>query len=373
MNFLQTGKKLAGLKQGKLRWIGLDEAGLGPNLGPLVITATVWETPLAWWPSTTPAQIPQSLNAASNKFWECQSSAITQTTSREETRLHIADSKAVYSTSRGLDSLAASVNGLLTIWQDNRSQDNVCHDSVTSPGKSLPASIGELVDLVEQSSLAKHQTNQIIEPWFADLKAIPLPGQQLNPVQESAISNWLNVCCEAQIELTAIHSRVVFTPEFNYRVKSTGNKSTAVSEIAFELMQQAVKKILAIDPAAPILLLSDQHGGRKNYEALLANYFPDAWWKTLPATGEGRYYLAENIFASFAPRSESYLPVAAASLVCKYLRECCMHAFNHWWLQQLPKIKPTQGYPQDARRFRAEIDEYCQKHQLEEDLWWRCK
>ncbi|QDV29578.1 Hypothetical protein Spb1_14900 [Planctopirus ephydatiae] len=363
MNFLQTGNNRAGSKQGRLRWIGLDEAGLGPNLGPLVITATVWETPLAWWPSTTQTQIPQSLNAASNTLWESQSSAITQTTSRDETRLHIADSKAVYSTSRGLDSLAASVNGLLHVW----------HAGTDSPCKNLPANIGELVDLVEQSSPSKHQTSEIIEPWFAGLKAISLPGQQLTPVQENAISNWLNVCREAQIELTAIHSRVVMTPEFNRRVKSTGNKSTAVSEVAFELMQQAVQQVLAIDPDAPILLLSDQHGGRKNYEALLVNYFPDAWWKTLPATGEGRYYLAENIFASFAPRSESYLPVAAASLVCKYLRECYMHAFNRWWLQQLPKIKPTQGYPQDARRFRAEIDEYCQKHQLEEDLWWRCK
>ncbi len=373
MNFLQTGNKLAGLKQGKLRWIGLDEAGLGPNLGPLVITATVWETPLAWWPSSTQGQIPQSLNAASSKFWEFQSSAITQTTSREETRLHIADSKAVYSTSRGLDSLAASVNGLLHLWHDTVSQDNVCHEGVTSPCKNLPASIGELIELVEQSSVAKHQINEIIEPWFADLKAIPLPGQQLNPVQESAISNWLNVCCEAQIELTAIHSRVVFTPEFNRRVKSTGNKSTAVSEIAFELMQQAVQEILAIDPAAPILLLSDQHGGRKNYEALFANYFPDAWWITLPATGEGSYYLADPILASFAPRSESYLPVAAASLVCKYLRECCMYAFNHWWKQQLPMIKPTQGYPQDARRFREEISAYCREHQFVEDLWWRSR
>ncbi len=363
MNFLQTENHRAGSKPGRLRWIGLDEAGLGPNLGPLVMTATVWETPLAWWPSTTQAQFPQSLNAASNTFWASQSSAITQTTSRDETRLHIADSKAVYSTSRGLDSLAASVHGLLHVW----------HDGTNSPCKNLPASIGDLVDLVEQSLSAKRQTSEIIEPWFADLKAVSLPGQPLTPVQESAISNWLNVCHEAQIELTAIHSRVVMTPEFNRRVKSTGNKSTAVSEVAFELMQQAVQQVLAIDPAAPILLLSDQHGGRKNYEALLANYFPDVWWKTLPASGEGRYYLAENILASFAPRSESYLPVAAASLICKYLRECCMHAFNRWWLQQLPQIQPTQGYPQDARRFRAEIVEYCQKHQLEEDLWWRCK
>src|SRR5580700_8182358 len=28
--------------------IGMDEAGYGPNLGPLVLTATVWEVPGRW-------------------------------------------------------------------------------------------------------------------------------------------------------------------------------------------------------------------------------------------------------------------------------------------------------------------------------------
>jgi hypothetical protein len=43
-------------------------------------------------------------------------------------------------------------------------------------------------------------------------------------------------------------------------------------------------------------------------------------------------------------------------MAAKYLRELAMKAFNQFWQQHVPGLKPTAGYPVDARRFRAEID-----------------
>ena len=46
--------------------IGMDEAGYGPNLGPLVLTATVWEVPGRWpkktdfWKAFEPIAQPRS-------------------------------------------------------------------------------------------------------------------------------------------------------------------------------------------------------------------------------------------------------------------------------------------------------------------------
>ena len=42
-------------------------------------------------------------------------------------------------------------------------------------------------------------------------------------------------------------------------------------------------------------------------------------------------------------------------MVAKYTREVLMHQFNHFWVKQVPGLKPTQGYPLDAKRFREDI------------------
>ncbi|MFP6648221.1 MAG: hypothetical protein VB817_02100, partial [Pirellulaceae bacterium] len=75
----------------------------------------------------------------------------------------------------------------------------------------------------------------------------------------------------------------------------------------------------------------------------------------------------------FAVGGESFLPVALASMTAKYLRELAMAAFNAFWQQQLPGLRPTAGYPQDARRFAGEIDEARQLMEIENDLLWRCR
>ena len=75
----------------------------------------------------------------------------------------------------------------------------------------------------------------------------------------------------------------------------------------------------------------------------------------------------------FAVRGESFLPVALASMTAKYLRELAMAAFNSFWQQQVPGLKPTAGYPQDARRFAASIDEARQQLAIDNDLLWRCR
>jgi hypothetical protein len=49
------------------------------------------------------------------------------------------------------------------------------------------------------------------------------------------------------------------------------------------------------------------------------------------------------------------LPAALASMASKYLRELAMEALNAFWRHRVAGLRPTAGYPQDARRFKAEI------------------
>ena len=53
---------------------------------------------------------------------------------------------------------------------------------------------------------------------------------------------------------------------------------------------------------------------------------------------------------------ESHFPVALASMYCKYVRELFLELFNKYWQERLPGLRPTAGYPRDARRFLKDID-----------------
>ena len=58
-------------------------------------------------------------------------------------------------------------------------------------------------------------------------------------------------------------------------------------------------------------------------------------------------------------------------MICKYVRELAMEQFNAFWQQHLPALKPTKGYPTDAKRFRAEITETQKQLGIPDDVLWR--
>lgn len=67
------------------------------------------------------------------------------------------------------------------------------------------------------------------------------------------------------------------------------------------------------------------------------------------------------------------MPSALASLFAKYCREIAMQAFNAFWKRELPDIRPTAGYPVDAKRFRADIAETQKRLHISDELLWRVR
>src|SRR5262245_19070687 len=74
--------------------IGIDEAGYGPNLGPLVMTAVACQTP----PKLARTCLWTTLKAVARRNGE-----------PDDGRLFVDDSKLVYSTARGLKDLETAV------------------------------------------------------------------------------------------------------------------------------------------------------------------------------------------------------------------------------------------------------------------------
>ena len=60
-------------------------------------------------------------------------------------------------------------------------------------------------------------------------------------------------------------------------------------------------------------------------------------------------------------------------MVAKYLRELAMRAFNAFWCSRVEKLRPTAGYPQDARRFYEEISAVALHNDIGKECIWRCR
>src|SRR5262245_15026643 len=83
-----------------MTWIvGIDEAGYGPNLGPLVMSAAA-------------CRVPNRLAGAD--LWHVLKKAVRPPDHEDDGRLPVGDSKLVYSTTRGLEDLETSVLAILS-------------------------------------------------------------------------------------------------------------------------------------------------------------------------------------------------------------------------------------------------------------------
>ena len=126
----------------------------------------------------------------------------------------------------------------------------------------------------------------------------------------------------------------------------------------------------------PLAFHCDKQGGRNFYAAPVQQAFPDGWVVAERESADESRYRVERldrpVTVTFRPRAEAEsVAVALASMLAKYLREVCMRQFNRFWAAHVPGIRPTAGYPGDARRFFDEIRPAMEKLGLADDRVWR--
>jgi hypothetical protein len=308
--------------------VGMDEAGYGPNLGPLVITATAWNVP----------GHPRDAD-----FWSSFHDVVTPTPSRKDPRLHVADSKAVYSPARGLKILERGVLAGLRL----------CGET--------PVGFHELCSRLKRHNDSTADTG---EPWY-DGRDLSLP-QSKHSVDASA-AGWLAACRREEITLRAIRSEIVEPARFNALVRETGSKGVVLSRISMGLLRQVWKP----DADGPTLVIADKHGGRNHYKDLLAEVLGEREIIPMEESTSLSCYRVGDSEIRFRTKAEAHLPVALASMVCKYVRELAMDLFNDFWAKHVPGLKPTKGYPVDAKRFKNDIAEAQRQLGITDDVLWR--
>jgi len=86
--------------------------------------------------------------------------------------------------------------------------------------------------------------------------------------------------------------------------------------------------------------------------------FPSLLISIIRETKTSSLYKINNSTINFEVKGdELYFETALASIISKYIRELMMIAFNNYWKSRIPNIKRTAGYPQDGKRFIANIND----------------
>lgn len=359
--------------------LGTDEAGYGPNLGPLVISVSVWDVPVnlsgeemykRLYPIVCPVKAKKELKTNKGSFLLDDSKKLYHGHSSSSVK-HL--EYALLTALRSIDKIDSNVDFQTLYTALTQEASGLFHNNEAS--------------------------NSVME-W-----EIP----QSFPIPLDADKEYLNITTEAfqriqndsDVHLTDLRSDVVFPARFNRECAALGNKSTLLSKTTLNLLKAALQSC-----HGETVVWCDKHGGRNFYADLLNECFNNSKGnksndnvlefcqsdcraqqlslfdndnsdkevdETIKKEDDFRQDFVEILEQSerissyrftwqgyertihFQAKSDNSVPAALASIACKYLRELFMNQFNQYWRSKVENLAPTAGYPQDAKRFLEQI------------------
>jgi len=317
---------------------GVDEAGFGPVLGPLVVGAAVF-------------RVPNEHRDAS--LWRLLAPAVCRRPARRGSAVVIGDSKTLYRP-RQKDGLAHLERGVLGMLAAGGHLVRSLADLLASAAPAAPGAMGDY---------PWYAGGELALPTCGDASGVDLTGRAL----AAALAR-------RDVAAPRLRGEVVFAGQFNRLVAGTRNKSVALFDVTSRLLAPLWRGLAGQEA----LVHLDRHGGRIHYVDALRRTFPDARLRVLREDPQAsRYVLTDGrrrMELGFTPAAEQkQLPVALASMLAKYLRELFMRLFNAYWARQVSQVRPTAGYYVDGRRFYRDIAPAVQQLGVDEALLVRSR
>ncbi len=316
---------------------GIDEAGLGPMLGPLAMGWSAFAVP------------------DDGCLWEHLAPLLSQKPTEDARHLIVADSKVVYTRNpRGARRLERTVLAFLGQLSDT---PKTARELILRTPKTMRP--GELV-------FERH-------PWYSEL-APELP----HVLPKKELERWT-----ASLRATSAHAGIEFLSggvalhpagALNDSYRRTDNKARTLWEKTASILWQLWNEF----GDRGVSLTIDRQGGRLHYTDLLIETFPMVHIERLREGREGSEYLlsatddegtTRNMRILFVEKADrTSFAVALASCFAKYGREICMDAFNRYFEALQPGLKPTAGYTTDGRRWVRDADPALKRNSIDTDV-----
>ncbi len=391
--------------------IGMDEAGYGPNLGPLVVAATAWEIADDGPASGVQGSHEGEPASAGGRPAGATATAVRRTKhqsqhdhidlyralrnivakSASERRVPIADSKVLYNPAAGLRHLERGLHAVLLAMRQQLS----CWSEIVHYCQADPDG---------------HHRRACWPDEFDCSLPIHAAANELTRLG----ARFARACQSASVRPLVIRARFVFPEQFNDLVAYYNSKGAALSHVTVGLLREVMNEVAQqevadcaipnraataqngsptrqightrgksgaspptpdLRPPTSITAVCDKHGGRNYYTALLQHHFSEHWiTPAVESHAESRYEWGPDearVRITFRVNGEAFLPTALASMTAKYLRELAMKAFNDFWCARVPDLRPTAGYYGDSRRFKEAIAEAQSKLKIDDHVLWR--
>ena len=323
--------------------VGIDEAGFGPLLGPLIVSSSTFLLPH---------------HLLKSDLWQVLRRSVASKRKHLAGRLLIADSKKAHSKSLGIKHLQRTVLSCLKCL-----------------GKE-PSTLTELLILLCPDCL-----EQLSEyPWYKKIDGQMLSADKADmAIVSQVLSDDLS---SNGIELLELKSCCLDVAYYNKMVNTVKNKASVLFTATSQLIKNAFDNFKADD----LQIIIDRQGGRTHYRKALLTMFPDTDLRILrESQTDSSYELKTNgksarrtadkcMRLHFVVRADdNFLPVSLASMVSKYVRELLVYNMNRYFVGFCPDLKPTAGYWKDGLRFIQDIKTNLPHVKYDQNQLIRCR
>jgi ribonuclease HII len=314
---------------------GIDEAGYGPILGPLVVSASAFS-------------IPEPLLKAD--LWQHlrKSSAVKK--KHLAGRLLITDSKKAYSRAAGIRHIQRTTLAVLRCLGTE------------------PTDLNSLLTFLCPACPQRLKTY----PWYSNGESVTLDYDRADVKIASDVFS--ADMAQHGIRLLNVQSHCLDVAHYNKLIAAVKNKAS----VLFSATAALIKSIWDNYPDENIQIIVDRQGGRSRYRKNLQRMFSDLDLVVInESQNSSSYELKDSerkMRIHFVIKADQrYMPVCLASMVSKYVRELLIARINSYFLSHHEQLKPTAGYFKDGRRFIADIKTYIPNIKYDSNLLIRCR
>jgi len=325
--------------------IGTDEAGYGPNLGPMLVTATLW-------------QIEDSADENDWDLWPLFGDKI----GTNSDQILVGDSKDIFKSTQG--SIQALEKTVLVFCQ--------------LLGQKIPCRPNDIIRLLLDDS---HNSSQERDREYWQLSSDEAVPHESTTDEILTCSRTIKRQLSDKCSLLNVYSSAIFPEQFNSGIERLGNKAHLLSETTMKLVEKAVTVAKSTNSTDRIIVRCDKHGGRSKYlpmihehlQDFLDSEFVEVLEESLHASRYQAFSTGQLFTIDFRSKGERDLAIATSSMFSKYVREMYMRQWNKFWRRKIPDLKPTAGYPVDAKRFKKQISKIQTELGIKNDSIWRIK